>query len=141
MKVIYKIIQYHRWWFLLWLCCVPAGLFASEAIPKQVSLVVNGKRLIASNVRLSRFDEFRLHAQEEIAEQAESAGVIVVITNQRIIGYGLISGWRDVKRRAREDIESLMVEDFAAFITTNRRYLNFNGQSGVWGSRDRRVAH
>jgi hypothetical protein len=121
------------------LLCAPMELSASEAIPKQVHLVVNGKRLIASNVQLSRFDELNLRAQEEILDQAEDKGVIVVITNQRIIGYGLISGWRDLKREAGEKVESLLVEDFGAFITTDRRLLNFNGQSGVWGKRDRRT--
>jgi hypothetical protein len=105
-----------------------------------VSLVVNGKRLIASNVRFSRFDELNLRAQEKILEQAEGKGVIVVITNQRIIGYGLISGWRDLKREAGENVESLLVEDFAVFITTDSRLLNFNGQTGLWGKRDRRTA-
>jgi hypothetical protein len=121
------------------LLCAPMELSASDAIPKQVNLVVNCKRLIASNIRLSRFDELNLRAQEEILERAEAKGVIVVITNQRIIGYGLISGWRDLKREAGENVESLLVEDFAAFITTDRRLLNFNGQSGVWGKRDRRT--
>ena len=139
MMVTRKIIQYSLCCILLGLLCVPAGLLASDAVPKQVSLIVNGKRLIASNVRLSRFDELNLRAQEKIVEQAEGNGVIVVITNQRIIGYGLISGWRDLKREAGEDIESLFVEDFAAFVTTDRRLLNFNGQSGVWGRRDRRT--
>lgn len=124
---------------LIALLFAPVGLLASDPIPKQVSLVINGKRLIASNVQLSRFDEIKLHAQEEIVEQAEDKGVIVVITNQRIIGYGVISGWRDLKREAGENVESLLVEDFAAFITTDRRLLNFNGQSGSWGKRDRRT--
>ena len=134
-----KIVKYFLRCILLGLFCAPIGLLASDAIPKQVSLVVNGKRLIASNVRFSRFDELNLRAQEKILEQAEGKGVIVVITNQRIIGYGLISGWRDLKREAGENVESLLVEDFAVFITTDKRLLNFNGQSGLWGKRDRRT--
>jgi hypothetical protein len=130
---------YRRWCIVLCLLWVPTGLPANDAIPKEVTLVVNGKRLVASNVRLSRFDELKLHAQEEILERGESKGVIVVITNQRIICYGLISGWRDLKKQAGENVESLLVEDFAAFITTDSRLLNFNGQSGLWGKRDRRT--
>jgi hypothetical protein len=132
-------IQIRHWGILLALLCFPVVTPASDAIPKQVSLVVNGKRLIASNVTLSRFDEMALRGQEEIVEQMEDKGVIVVITNQRIIGYGLISGWRDLKRQADEKIESVYVEDYAAFITTDDRLLNFNGQSGVWSKRDRRI--
>ena len=118
----------------------PHNLFADDVVPKQVALIVNGKRLIASNVRLSRFDEFKLNAQEEITDQEEGAAVIVVVTNQRLIAYGVVSGWKDLRKQAGERLETLSVEDFAAFATTSSRYLNFNGQSGQWGQRDRRVA-
>ena len=120
---------------------LPGDLAASETVPKQVSLIVNGKRLIASNVRLSRFDEMKLNAQEEISESAEGQAVIVVVTNQRVIAYGVISGWRPMRKKAQEKVDTLTVEDFAAFITTNDRYLNFNGQSGAWGEQDRPVTH
>ena len=124
---------------ILGLCLMPVYLSASDAVPKQVYLIVNGKRLVASNVRFSRFDEAKLNAQEKIVEQAEGEAVIVVITNQRILGYGVASGWRDLKTQANEKLESLTVKDFAAFITTDTRYLNFNGQSGVWAERERRI--
>jgi hypothetical protein len=139
MKTKTGIAEFRPWCVLVCVLLAPAGLLASNAIPKEVNLVINGKRLIASNVRLSRFDELKLFAQEKIVDQAESKGVIVVITNQRIICYGLISGWRDLKRQAGEKVESLLVEDFAAFITTDDRFLNFNGQTGTWGKRDRRT--
>lgn len=100
---------------------------------------MNGNRLVASNIRFSRFEEIRLGAQERIEEQAEGKGVIVVITNQRFIGYGVNAGWRDLKTQAGEKLESLKVEDFAAFVTTDARYLNFNGETGIWGERDRRA--
>ena len=122
-------------WFFVF-----AAVEASDAIPKQVSLIINGKRLVASNIRFSRFDEINLGAQERIEEQAEGKGVIVVITNQRVIGYGINAGWRDLKTQAGEKLESLKVEDFAVFVTTDMRYLNFNGETGVWGERDRRTA-
>jgi len=128
------------WFPVLGVCMVSAQLFAADVLPKQVSLVVNGKRLIASNVRLSRFDELKLNAQEKISTQDEGAVVIVVVTDQRIIAYGAVSGWKATRRQAGEKIETLLVEDFAAFVTTSSRYLNFNGQSGKWGERDRRVS-
>ena len=112
---------------------------ASEAVPKEVKLIVSGKRLIASNIRFSRFDELKLQAQESILQQAEGEAVILVVTNQRLIGYGILSGWRPMRTEAGERVESVSVEDFAAFVITSSRYLNFNGQTGIWGERDQRV--
>jgi hypothetical protein len=117
---------------------VPAA-YSSDAIPKQVSLIVNGKRLVASNVRFSTFSETKLNAREVIEDKAEGKGVLVVVTNQRFIAYGLTSGWNDLNTKAGETVESLSVEDYAVFITTNMRHLNFNGETGVWGVRDSRV--
>ena len=115
------------------------AVYASDAVPKEVHLVVSGKRLIASNIRFSRFDELKLQAQEQILQQAEGEAVIVVVTNQRLIGYGVLSGWRPLRTQAGERVESLSVEDFAALVITNSRYLNFNGQNGIWGEQDQRV--
>jgi hypothetical protein len=110
----------------------------SHAVAKEVSLIINGKRLVASNVRFSKFDTLELNAQEKIRDKLEAKGVILIITNQRIIGYGVSSGWRDFKTQAGEKVESFYVEDYAAFVTTNNRYLNFNGETGQWGKQDRR---
>lgn len=112
---------------------------AQETVAKEVTLIINGKRLVASNVRLSRFDELQLNAQETILKQAESKGVIVIVTNQRIIGYGVSSGWRDLKTQAGERIESIRTEDYAGFVISDKRYLNFNGETGVWAERDKRA--
>ena len=116
-----------------------AAPLASDAIPKEVSLIINGKRLVASNIRFSRFDELSLNAQERISEKTESKGVILVVTNQRFIAYGTSSGWKTIKTEAGESTDSFRVEDFAAFIITNKRFLNFNGETGVWGERSRRT--
>jgi len=125
---------------LLALTLIPVGLAASEAVPKQVSLIVNGNRLIASNVRGSNFEEYKLNAQEKIVEKAIAEAVIVVVTNQQYIAFGVNTGWRPKRRRANEKLKTLEVEDFAAFLTTSERYLNFNGQTGTWGERERRVS-
>ena len=110
-----------------------------HAVAKEVSLIISGKRLVASNIRFSKFDTLELNAQEKISKKLEAKGVILIITNQRIIGYGVSSGWRDFKTQAGEKVESFSVEDYAAFVTTNDRYLNFNGQTGQWGKQDRRT--
>ena len=117
---------------------LPAAL-AQEPVAKEVTLIINGRRLIASNVRLSRFDEERLSAKETIVEKTEAKGVIVVATNQRVLAYGVSSGWRDMKTLAGEEVISVRAEDFAAFVVTNKRYLNFNGNTGVWAEQDKRV--
>lgn len=112
----------------------------SQGVPKQVHLVVDGNRLVASNIRSSSFDELRLRARENIRESVEGEAVLVVVTNQRIIAYGLASGWRPIDRVPNERIEIVTAEDYAGLVVTSERMLNFNGESGVWGERERRVS-
>jgi hypothetical protein len=107
-------------------------------VPKQVDLVVDGDRLVASNIRFSRFDELILRARERVRDMAVGEAVIVVVTTQRIIAYGVLSGWRAIDRKPNEQIESVSAEDYGGLIVTSKRLLNFNGQSGVWGEQDRR---
>jgi hypothetical protein len=109
-------------------------------VPKQVHLVLDGNRIVASNVRLNRFDELKLDAQERIREQHVGEAVAVVITSQRIIAYGVLSGWRSIARGPNEKVESVSAEDFAGLIVTDRRMLNFNGETGVWAEQNRRVS-
>jgi hypothetical protein len=112
----------------------------SGNVPKQVHLVQDGKRILASNVRLNRFDELKLGAQERIREQKVGQAVAIVITNQRIIAYGVLSGWVEADRVANETIQSISAEDYAGLIVTDQRVLNFNGETGVWAEQKRRVS-
>ena len=109
-------------------------------VPKQVHLVQDGNRIMASNVRLNRFDELKLGAQEHVREQKVGAGVAVVVTNQRIVAYGVLSGWVETDRVANEAIQSISAEDYAVLIVTDLRMLNFNGETGVWAEQRRRVS-
>jgi hypothetical protein len=123
-------------------CSIPgltAAQTASGDVAKTVHLVIDGNRLVASNVRFNRFDELRLNPQERIERSSEGDAVIVVVTNQRLIAYGGVSGWRTMDRMPNERIESISAEDYAGLVVTSRRMLNFNGESGVWGERDRAV--
>ena len=144
----------HARGLLKWLCTSAVlGLAAAGAsvaqpvstqsstgnVPKQVHLVVDGNTLVASNVRLNRFDELRLEAQERIREQRVGEAVAIVITNQRIIAYGVLSGWRAIDREPDEAIQSISAEDFAGLVVTDDRMLNFNGETGVWAEQKRRV--
>jgi len=119
------------------LLLLAAGANGSDAVPKQVHLIVEGKRLIASNARFSRFDELKFNAREKVEQQAVGEATAVVVTNQRIIGYGVLSGWRTIRTEAGEKLESVEAEDYAALVVTNLRLLNFNGESGVWGEQAR----
>ena len=109
-------------------------------VPKQVHLVLDGNRILASNVRLNRFDELKLGAQERIREQRVGEGVAIVVTNQRIVGYGVLSGWVEMDRVANETIQSVSAEDYAGLIVTDQRMLNFNGETGIWAEQKRRVS-
>jgi hypothetical protein len=112
---------------------------SSGSVPKQVHLVMDGSKIMASNVRLNRFDELRLEAQERMREQRVGEAVAVVITNRRIIAYGVVSGWRSMDRIPNEQIESVSAQDYAALIVTSVRMVNFNGETGVWGEQRRNI--
>ena len=122
---------------LAWL--TPWFAFANDQVAKEVHLIEDTTRLIASNVRFSRFDPFKLDARERVLKRAEGKAVIIVVTNQRILGYGVLSGWRPLDLLAGEKANKISAEDFAGLVITNKRYLNFNGQSGVYGLQTRGV--
>jgi len=113
---------------------------AQQSVPKQVHLVVDGNRLTASNITFSRFDELKLDPRERLLQSEEGGGVIIAVTNQRIIGYGAISAWHAIDRMTNESIESIAAEDFAGLVVTSERLLNFNGETGVWGEHDRAIS-
>ena len=119
---------------------VSGAQIAGDAVPKLVHLVIDRDFLTASNIRTSRFDELKLNARERVGRSAVGEAVILVVTNQRIIAYGVGSGWRPIARAANEQVESLTAEDYAGLVVTSRRLLNFNGQSGIWGEHDRPVS-
>jgi hypothetical protein len=127
----------------VWLCAaVASAVLAQDGtgnVPKQVHLVTDSGRIMASNVRLNRFDELKLQAQERVREQKVGEAVAVVITNQRFVAYGVLSGWRAVDRNVSEQVVSVSAEDYAALIVTDERMLNFNGESGAWGEQRRAV--
>jgi hypothetical protein len=130
------------------LCCafacvaVLVGPLAAQSgyVPKQVHLVTDNGKLFASNVKLNRFDELKLDAQERVLDSQVGAAVAVVITNQRIVAYGVLSGWRSIDRMPNEQVESITAEDYAGVIVTSSRLLNFNGETGVWAAQKRAVA-
>lgn len=122
---------------LLFIALAYAAVQAQERVRKQVFLVIDGDRLVASNVRTSGFEEFRLDARERMLDSAEGEGVIMVVTNQRLLAYSAYSGWSARDRDTNEQVQTLSAADYAGLVVTNKRMLNFNGETGVWGERRR----
>ena len=126
--------------FILALTSLGAGTWATaraDETPRELHLIVQKDKLIASNVRLSRFDEFQLRPKERIQDKAVGSAVAVVYTNKRIIGYSVIrASWVSVRTEVGEKLRTIEAEDFSALVTTSERYLNFNGRSGIWAQRD-----
>jgi hypothetical protein len=134
-----SVVRIAVWLYAAVLSAVALAQGSNGNVPKQVHLVTDSGRILASNVRLNRFDELKLQAQERVREQKVGEAVAVVITNQRFVAYGVLSGWRAMDRSVNEQIESVDAVDFAALIVTNERMLNFNGESGVWAEQRRAV--
>ncbi len=124
-----------------WCLALAVGSLAAadDQVAKAVHLIEDKSQLVASNVRFSRFDPFKLDARERVLKRAEGKAVIIVITDQRILGYGVLSGWRPLDLLAGENAVKVSAEDFAGLVITDKRYLNFNGESGVWGLQVRGV--
>lgn len=123
---------------LLLLVTLSPDVFADEATPKLVYVVVEGRTITAANIKLSRFDQLDLSAQERIVEMRVGKAAAVIVTNQRFLGYGVnVGAWRDVRNLAKERLESIEVEDFSALVLTSDRFLSFNGFTGVWAEKRR----
>ena len=131
-----------------WLGLFAASAIAATPVPRQddeeparlLYVVRDGDRFIASNILLSRTDEFRLSAREEVSEQLMDNAVAVVGTNRRVIAYSVYTAsWVPVPLKAGEEIEHLEAEDFSAFALTSRRIMNFNGRIGYWSETRRKT--
>ena len=108
-----------------------------QKVPRQVTLIIEPRRLLASNVRLSRLDEVKLLGNEQYLRHEESRAAIVVATNYRLLAYGPAIGWRSMQLRPDEQVEALQTEDYAVFIITDQRYLNFSADTGIWAQEQR----
>lgn len=109
----------------------------ADKVLRQVKLIIEPERLLASNTRLNRLDQQELQSGEQYLRHAESEAAIVVATNQRILAYGPVIGWRSMQLLPGETVESLQAEDYAVFIITDLRYLNFNADTGLWAREQR----
>lgn len=123
-------------------CCL--ALCAQAAVPaegppaRQLFWHVEGDRVIVSNVRFSRTDELRLRGRESIEETASSTAMLVIATNRRFIGYSVYTAsWQSVSRRPGESLETMTAEDWAAYLLTSSRVLNFNGRTANWSEGNR----
>jgi len=75
---------------LLLVSMMPA--LQAEEVEKVLFLVVEKDDVIASNTRLGRFDRLELQAKERIKDYKVSNAVAVVVTNQRLVAYGVVAG-------------------------------------------------
>ena len=118
---------------LLISCFIALPALAEQSVPKLTYLVVDDDKLIASNIKLNRFDELRLEARERLLDQAVANAVIIIVTNRRIIGYSVYTAsWRSIDLKAEEDVSSITAEDYSALIQTNKRFISFSGETGAW---------
>jgi hypothetical protein len=131
-------------WRRVLLCCcllaLPASPVAATDQPPARLLFwhMEGDRVIVSNIRFSRTDELRLRGREQVEETASSTAMLVLVTNQRFIGYSVYTAsWQSVSRRPSEALETLDAEDWAGYVLTSRRVLNFNGRNAHWSERNR----
>lgn len=98
----------------------------------------DGDRVIVSNVRFSRTDEFVLAGRETLEDTADSRAMLVLVTSRRFVAYSVYTAsWQSVDRKPGETVERLAAEDWAAWVLTSRRALNFNGRTAVWSEGDR----
>lgn len=118
-----------------------AGLaqLGPEAPPaKQLFWHIEGDRVIVSNVRFSRTDEFVLAGRETLEDTADSSAMLVIVTSRRFIGYSVYTAsWQTVDRKPAETVEQLVAEDWAGYVLTSRRVLNFNGRTAAWSEGER----
>ena len=105
----------------------------ADEVEKILFLVVEKKRVTASNTLAGRFDRLEMHAKEKVRDYKVANATAVVITNQRFSAYGaLAGGWRSRRRQAGEKVESVEVADYSVTVVTNDRILNFYGRNGTW---------
>ena len=124
---------------LLLLLCFSAAAVANNSIPKLVYLIFDEDKVIASNIELNRFDELSLNAKEEVISHEVGNAVAVVVTNSRIMAYSISkSGWVIKETQANETIQSVTAEDYSALIVTSKRFLSFNGKTGLWAETKRK---
>lgn len=103
-------------------------------VPRQLQLITEPGRLLASNIRLGRIDEWPLEADETVLRTVVANAVVAAATEQRLIAYGPVIGWRELALQPGEQVQTLEAEDYALFVTTDRRYLNFSADTGIWAT-------
>jgi len=119
---------------------VPSGaqLGPEEPPARQIFWHREGDRIIVSNVRFSRTDELVLGGREQLEETADSTAMLVLVTSRRFIAYSVYTAsWQAVDRRPGETVEQLAAEDWAGYVLTSRRVLNFNGRTAAWSEGNR----
>jgi hypothetical protein len=123
----------------LCLVLLAAPAATADAPPaRQLFWHIEDDRVIVANVRFSRTDELRLRGREVIEDTASSNAMLVVVTNRRFVGYSVYTAsWQSMDRQPNETVETLAAEDWAGYILSSQRALNFNGRTAAWSEGDR----
>ena len=80
-----------------------------------------------------------MKAKEEVISHEEGNAVAVVVTNNRIMAYSIYKiGWVIKETQANEILENISAEDYSALIVTSKRFLSFNGKTGLWAETKRK---
>ncbi len=107
-------------------------------VPKELYLIRDNDSVIVANIPFNRFDQLKLRNDESVRNTAQSHAVAVVVTTERILGYGSRTPtWRPLQLYKQESIQKLEVQDYGALVITSKRFLNFNGNNGAWAERAR----
>ena len=116
---------------------VAAQRGVNRDVPRQLQLIVEPARLLASNIRLGRIDEWPLDEGETVLQSVSASAVLAVASSRRLLAYGPVIGWRELELEPGEQVEVMEAEDYALFVTTDRRYLNFSADTGIWAETGR----
>jgi hypothetical protein len=118
---------------VIFLLAINPSAQAQDAVPKLVYLVEDNDMLVASNILFNRFDKYQLGARERVLDYAVGNAVIVVVTNQHLLGYSVyLASWRSRGLIPDEVVNHISAEDYSALVQTSKRFLSFNGKNGVW---------
>ena len=80
-----------------------------------------------------------MNAKEEVINHEVGNAVAVVVTNNRIMAYSIYkAGWVVKETLVNETLENVTAEDYSALIVTSKRFLSFNGKTGLWAETKRK---
>jgi len=121
-----------NWLFVLLLWCSAADATQYVEHDQRVFFAQDKQKLIAVDSQTARSIEFRLRVREDIVAVREGRASIAVATDQRLLAFSVLTGWRPLRLELREQLTRLRASGFSVFAETTQRILTFNGVTGKW---------